>query len=115
MKKPSVYLIGATVLCDKLNLESFEAVENAFVKRGFSVVKPHDLFFDEEQRTLTDDEVITRRAQALRKCDFAVLIPGWFDDRFAQAEHTTARFSSIPVHRLLAGMDQFDMYMKKTA
>jgi len=104
--KASVYLIGATILIDKLNLQSFEYVENAFQARGFNTVKPHDLFADSEQKKLSDDQVINRRVKALDDCDFAVLISGWQEDRYALAEKSVADFRKKPTYSLLEGIDR---------
>ena len=111
--KVSVYLIGATVFITKLNIQSFEAVENAFSKHGFEVVKPHDLFTEQEQRELTDDQQIKRRLNALANCDLALLIPGWDEDSFACAERSFANFRHIPLHSLLEGINAITQSHKK--
>ncbi len=115
MKKPTVYLIGPTLFISKLNIQSFEAVENALAKRGFSVVKPHDLFATDEQTMLSDDEVITRRCNALAKCDFAVLISGYEEDKFARAEKAVANVKQVPVHAFLEGVDRFSSLYRNSA
>jgi nucleoside 2-deoxyribosyltransferase len=106
MLKPNIYLIGPTTFCTKLNIESFETIQDAFEQHGFRVTKPHDLFTEDMQREISLDEQLAVRSNAVKSCDFVIVLPGHTDDSFATAELAFARFIKKPVHRLLEGIDR---------
>lgn len=94
---PKVYLIGPTVGLSRLNLDTFEKVAEKARLKGLQAVIPHKLFADEENEpgNLSTEEAIERRAEALAKCDYAVLIPGFYDDYFACRERLVAKTLGI--------------------
>lgn len=102
---PKVYIIGASVGLPKLNLPAFEKVAEVLVQKGLEPVVPHSLFFDEdnERGGLNFEQSLVRRQEALQKCDYAVLLPGYSDDRYAAIEAVTAKNFSIqrvPYHQI---------------
>jgi len=86
-----VYIIGRTSGMPKLNLGTFNAVEGFLHKYGYETIKQHDLFYDDDQHHLTQQEAMQRRFDALDTCDMVVLLPDWIECSYARAEHNYAR------------------------
>ena len=95
---PRVYIIGATIGFPMLNLNQFQKAAEKIGKMGYSNVVPHYLFHDEENNRggLSFSESLKRRQEALEECEYAVLLPGFAEDRYASCEAITAKNLSIP-------------------
>lgn len=92
-----VYIIGRTTGVEKLNLSTFNAVEGFLNKYGYETVKQHDLFYDGEENTLTQQEAMQRRFDAMDRCDMVVLLPDWINCSFARAEQRYASTMQMDV------------------
>lgn len=92
-----VYLVGRTTGVEKLNLAFFNTVEGFLNKHGYETLKQHDLFDDSEQRTLTQQEQMQRRFDAMDQCDMVLLLPDWMECSYARAEQNYARRMQMDV------------------
>lgn len=94
---PKAYIIGPTIGFRKLNIELFEKVADVLTERGIEPVVPHHLFADEENEKgrLNFHDALTRRRNALYECDYAILLPGYAEDRFGCLEALSAKQMKI--------------------
>lgn len=108
----TVYIVGRTTGAEKLNLDQFNAVEGFLHRYGYESMKQHDLFDDSDQHTLTQQEMMQRRFDAIDQCDMVVLLPDWMECSYARAEYNYASTMQMDVrpyatfcssHRLLKG------------
>lgn len=92
-----VYIIGRTTGVEKLNLGFFNTVEGFLNKYGYNTVKQHDLFDDSDQRTLSQQEAMQRRYDAMDQCDMVLLLPDWMECSYARAEQHYASTMQMDV------------------
>ena len=88
-----IYLIGPSSGLERLNIDTYRAVEKVLKDMGHTVVVPHDLFHEEDNSRggLTFEQVVKRRQDALVVCEMAVTIPGFSEDRYGNIEFLTAK------------------------
>lgn len=86
-----VFIIGATTNRPKLNLYTFNKVEQFLNKQGYSTVKQHDLFDDWDHNILTQKEAQQRINDHIDSADVVVAIPGWMACSYARAQMQHAR------------------------
>ena len=103
-KKPNnatkvVYIIGRTTGVEKLNLAAFNAVEGFLHKYGYETVKQHDLFDDSDQRTLSQEDMMQRRFDAIDQCDMVLTLPDWIECSYARAAPRYANTMQMAVRQ----------------
>lgn len=93
MTTPYTYIIGPTVGIERLNIDTFLKVREVLkaTDPGQAVVIPHELFTDDEQRTMSIPEAQRRRCEVARKAAEVRYIGNWHGDRFAELEILAAK------------------------
>lgn len=95
IRNKTAYISGPITGIVDLNRPAFEHLESILTGKGYKVVNPHKLH--DPNKIETWDHYMRVDVEALLKCGFCVMLPGWQNSTGAIFEYITAETLNIPV------------------
>ena len=102
------YIIGPTVGRSYLGKGEFDVAVSMLGHSQREVIIPHDLFTDDEQRSMTVAASVVRRKEVLATCNEVFYLPNWNTDTVAVAEMDHARTLGILIRPFYGPINQIN-------